>query len=128
MKVVYTGYLPIPYVKLFHSKSKLCKFAHKFGIDTSSFPGDASVRFIEPDDESTSRDWYALVFLGKQDMDDNHRAALLAHEASHIVRQVNIFNGETDPGSEANAYLLQCITLGLLEADDKWRKKHGRTN
>lgn len=41
-------------------------------------------------------------------------AGLIAHEAVHVVQRLWDEIGETDPGHEAEAYLVQTITQGCL--------------
>lgn len=45
------------------------------------------------------------------------RHALYAHEATHVVQQFLDSIGEDDPGDEEEAYLVQGVTLALIEMD-----------
>lgn len=49
-------------------------------------------------------------------------AALIAHEACHVVQALWRHSGETRPGDEAEAYLVQYISQRCLYAIQAWRK------
>ncbi len=56
-------------------------------------------------------------------------AGMIAHEAMHVVQRLWELVGETRPGQEAEAYLIQYIVvqaLGAMERDKKGLKSHGR--
>lgn len=45
----------------------------------------------------------------------SQRHALYAHEATHVVQRFLSFIGEDSPGDEEEAYLVQGVTLALIE-------------
>ena len=62
---------------------------------------------------------YAIMVIRPWDEEEQPSstqiAALVAHEAMHIVQHLWEYVGEEKPGQEAEAYLLQHIVQGTLE-------------
>jgi hypothetical protein len=53
-------------------------------------------------------------------------AALLCHEAYHVVSMHYAFLGEESPSEEFVAYGVQVISKALFEAHDRWKSKRIR--
>ena len=48
----------------------------------------------------------------------------MAHEAVHVSQIVLDHFGEDEPGEETRAYLVQGVTLALLEMQRAWSRDH----
>lgn len=61
----------------------------------------------------------AIDRKGLRDITRNEARALMAHEAVHAARAVFKRMGESTPGEETEAYLVQAITLFLINQLDR---------
>ena len=112
--------LPMPELRLYHSRRKCEKFLGGHGV-----PFDP----IETADAQTwtFRDkWqsYAVVLYDT----DGERSfcqdmGLLAHEATHAALFALGEIGETEPAEEEMCYVVQAISTWLCEAHFKWKER-----
>lgn len=99
-------------VHLFRSLDKYMGFMRRHGVE----PG------VKHDDEC---DMFTNAIARKGDFisavvdyfdgPTSQRHALYAHEAVHVVQRFFDSIGEDDPGDEEEAYLVQGVTLALIE-------------
>lgn len=61
----------------------------------------------------------AVLFDARSDTSDEH--ALLAHEAYHAVMGNLAALGESEPGEETVACMLQYATYALIDAHERWK-------
>lgn len=111
--------IPVPRIHLFHDEGKERAFLDRMGAE------------YDDDDLCDARTWFfkrrgemmAVVLLRADACgDDEEDAALLAHEATHVVEDLLATIGEDEPGCEERAYLTQAVTLALLRGHRKWRR------
>jgi len=106
----------IPEVHLFHSKQKAERFIHK-AFDKRPLFSDAGA-------QTWCEDGIACVLMNTPiDTAWHVDAALLCHEAYHVVSMHYDYLGEEQPSEEFVAYGIQVVALALFEAHDKWKKK-----
>lgn len=85
----------------------------------NSTHANATTHFLTCDDGLT-----CIIALGDtKDRSKEQVAALIAHEAMHVVQEMWSHLGETNPGRECEAYLVQHIVQNCLQ--EAW--KSGKT-
>ena len=107
----------IPEIHLFHSRKKAERLIRK--------AMDRVPRFI---DGAGAQTWcdkgIGVVFMSPAlDSDWHADAALLAHEAVHVVLMHFAYLGEEDPNEEFVAYGVQVVSKALFEAHERWKGK-----
>lgn len=99
-------------VHLFHSLKKYRRFMRRHGVDsTPRYPDecDAFTSVI------TRKGGFIAIVVDYFEGSTSQRHALYAHEATHVVQRFLSFIGEDSPGDEEEAYLVQGVTLTLIE-------------
>ena len=104
---VYIGFVP--------SEGAWKKTVKRIGCPNAPFPSTdgRAVTF-----ESTKGKICVLVCIKKHN-DPIEIAGLIAHEAMHVWQTILRTIGETAPGEECEAYAIQWLVQGLLEAYEK---------
>lgn len=111
------GWPFIPEIHLFHNREKCQKFVIKrLG---------KSYCFHEADAQALCENGVAVVLI-ECESDWDTDAAMLVHEACHIVQQQCRDICESEPGDEYMAYCMQIVSQALFEAHRKWRQRHGK--
>lgn len=113
--------LPMPELRLYHSRKKCAKFLKRHGIP------------FEPIETADAQTWtfhdrkgsYAVVLM---DSDTAHEywedMGMIAHEATHIALFAFGDIGEEEPAEEETCYLVQAVTTRLCEAHFRWKERH----
>lgn len=115
MKALKESWPFVPELHLFHSKKKADRFIRKHL--------DKVPRFIDTCAQTWCDDGIAVVYMGCFTNNWHADAALLAHEAYHVVSMHYDYLGEESPSEEFVAYGVQVISKALFEAHDKWKSK-----
>lgn len=113
--------IPVPELRLFHSRGRMTTWCAKRGIPNECMEfldADAQAWTWKKDSE------VVCIVLFENMADDLSDAALLAHEAVHVACNTLGMIGEDDYGEETLAYLVEAFTLALLRAHRKWMDKH----
>lgn len=125
--VIGGGALPELEIRLVHSEKKARKAIRRlegreYEEDWKSLVGrQATTSFLRvPGSEETI---YLVWMTPCTDYDAAVDASLLAHEAVHVARHYLKSFGEESPGEELLAYVVQDISLYLIERHFKWKKK-----
>lgn len=106
----------IPEVHLFHSKAKAERFIRK--------AYDKVPKFYDTGAQTWCENGIAVVLMTtSDDMDWHTDAALLCHEAYHVVSMHYDHLGEEHPSEEFMAYGLQVVSKALFEAHEKWKMR-----
>lgn len=109
----------IPEIHLFHTRNKTEKFIRK--------KLDRMPRFLDTGAQTWCEDGVAVVYMNC--CGDWHAdAALLAHEAYHVVSMHYAYLGEESPSEEFVAYGIQVVCKALFEAHERWKTKHVMEN
>lgn len=112
--------IPLPEIRLYHSRRKCAKFLRRIGI-----------RF-DPDDIADAQTWvfdkdgncYAVVLMETgTETDDCWDIGVLAHEATHVMLYTLESIGEKEPAEEEMCYITQCVTQVLAKAHFSWKSK-----
>lgn len=126
--VISGGALPELCIRLVHSEKKARKAMRK--LEGREYEDDwksltcrqATTSYLRaPGSDETI---YLVWMTPCTDYDAAVDASLLAHEAVHVARHYLKSFGEDDPGEELLAYVVQDISLYLIERHFKWKKKH----
>lgn len=99
-------------VHLFHSLKKYRRFMRRYGVDSTPRYPDECNAFTSA---LTRKDGFIAIVVDYFDGPTSQRHALYAHEATHVVQRFLSFIGEDSPGDEEEAYLVQGVTLALIE-------------
>lgn len=109
----------IPELHLFHSKDKAERFIRKHF--------DKRPIFFDAGAQTWCEDRIAVVLMSTPtDTPWHTEAALLCHEAYHVVSMHYDYLGEENPSEEFVAYGVQVVSQALFEAHDKWKSKRMR--
>lgn len=106
---------PMPELRLYHSREKCARALDELKC-VAKFTGTDAQMWLVRD---------VAVVLMEADSDWHSEAALLCHEAVHVADEWLRALGESDPGDEERAYMVQCIAEPLFRAHEKWKRKHG---
>ena len=112
--------LPMPKLRLFHSRKKAAKYMRRHGEDTEPLPmADAQTWMNDARYE-------AVVLFESSSGDMTNDAALMAHEATHIALWALDTIGEDKPAEEELCYIVEAVTLALCDMHSEWydRKQH----
>lgn len=111
--------IPIPTVHLFHSDEKAKRFFERHGW------------VYEPPEASDAVTWLFYkrgeiigIVLMRERGSENDDAALIAHESTHMAFGIMKAIGEDEYGEEEFCYVVQSVTLALLNAHVRWRERH----
>lgn len=120
------GILPEMEIALTHSKKKARKAIRKAmgreqvdAFEESS--GDACTTFIT--DAETGDRRYLIWMTNTLEFSAAQDAALLCHEAVHVVSDYLQSIGEDEPGDELVAYAVQFVAQNLIELHFDWKKR-----
>lgn len=106
----------IPEIHLFHNKDKADRFIRKHF--------DSMPRFFDTEAQTWCEDGMAVVLISTPAETGWHvDAALLCHEAYHVVSMHYDYLGEEHPSEEFVAYGVQVVSKALFEAHDRWKQK-----
>lgn len=116
MKALDESWPFVPELHLFHSRYKADKFIRRHF--------DKQPRFLGTGAQTWCEDGLAVVLITTTPEANWHAdAALLCHEAYHVVSMHYDYLGEENPSEEFVAYGIQVISKALFEAHDKWKSK-----
>lgn len=118
-RFVQTTYGPVE-LHLYHRREKALRLAGRLGASVTLLDG-AHAQANGFDD---GEDLVCLVLLEVEVRDADQLAALMAHEAVHVSQMILDHVGEDEPGEETRAYLVQGVTLALLEMQRAWSRDH----
>ena len=108
-------------LRLFHDTAKAMKYLSKKGLNAEPREGSDAQTFAV-----MGADDFAIAVVYTADSPSPaYMAAVMAHEASHVSRRFFEFIGEDEPGDEQQAYLIESVTMALVEMHLKWAIKHG---
>lgn len=112
--------LPMPEMRLFHSRAKCVRFLKSKGIPTEvNELSDAQTWTFDKDGGS-----YAVVlYEAGLDTEFTYDMSLMAHEAVHIATYALGSIGECEPAEEELAYTVQAIVHELVAAHFRWKEK-----
>lgn len=113
MKAMKASWPFLPEVRLFHDRDKCRRFLHKLGKEP---------RFLSTGAQTWYSDEVAVVLI-ECDNTWHAEAALLAHEAVHVVSFHYSALGEENPSEEFVAYGVQVVSRALFEAHEKLKRK-----
>lgn len=102
----------IPELHLFHSRDKADRFIRKALDKVPLFLGAGAQTWCD--------DGIAVVLM-EAESDWHTEAALLAHEAYHVVSMHYGYLGEESPSEEFVAYGVQVVSKALFEAHERWK-------
>lgn len=111
------NFLPMPFIKTFTSRKKARKYikkklGHEFRWIGKSAQTDTFHKGIEI---------IAVITLDVDNETPAQKAAILAHECSHVVDAWMENIGEDNAGEEIRAYAIQCVMLACLDQlGEKW--------
>ena len=109
-KVINTLFFEKLKLSLFTDPEEYNKHLTKLGYQADAVNNEGCAAFVNQ---------CALVFVAynkpENVKDLAYLQSVLTHEASHIVDDIFDAVGETNPGTETRAYLIEKITLGLFE-------------
>lgn len=110
----------VPEVRLFHDRGKARRYLRALDVDAEfgDLP-DAHTVFLDGGGDLKA------VVLFEADADWHAEAALLAHEAVHVVMDTIDRCGFTYD-QEIVAYMVQAVSESLFRAHEKWKRKHMR--
>lgn len=112
------NYLPMPYVRAFTSKKKARKFIKKKTGKEFKWLGKSAQTDAF---ENERGEVVAVITLCVDDASAAQKAAILAHECSHVLDAWMESIGEDSAGEEVKAYAIQCLMLACLEQlGDEW--------
>lgn len=111
--------LPMPELRLYHSRKKCERFLKKHGIP------------FEPNEGADAQTWtfsdgktYAVVLYDADLMQGYcNDIGMLAHEAMHITFYALDSIGENEPSEEVTCYMEQVIVQWLCEAHFAWKER-----
>lgn len=106
--------LPLPEIRLYHSRKKVCRYLERQGISPEAIPNADAQTWM------TTDEFKAVVLFGDWTGDTATDAAMLAHEATHIMLYVMESIGENEPAEEEMCYVTQAITLALCDMHFRW--------
>ena len=105
------GLLPAIYLRYFHTRDEARAELTEACIELPLAEGSpAQTAFLEAEDGRP-----AAIVVVEPERYDAATVGLIAHEATHVVSQYLRWLGETDPGDEMLAYLIQSVTSYLIE-------------
>lgn len=103
---------PFPRIHTFTSRKKARKFLRrKLGHDMTWLGKSAQTDYFRKGGEESQ----AVITLCVEGKSASQRAAILAHECSHIIESWLEDIGEDEPGEEIRAYAIQCAMLTCLD-------------
>lgn len=106
----------MPELHLFHSQDKADRFIRKNFDKRPLFTGE--------DGQTWYEDGMAVILMTTPPETDWHAdAALLVHEAYHVVSEHYAYLGEERPSQEFMAYGMQVVSEALFGAHDRWKSK-----
>ena len=106
----------VPELHLFHDQSKADRFIRR--------RLDKRPRFIDAGAQTWCEGGLAVVLITTPPDTAWHTdAALLCHEAYHVVSMHYDYLGEESPSEEFVAYGVQVISKALFEAHEKWKSR-----
>lgn len=115
MRVLDESFPFIPELRLFHSRVKAERFIRK--------RFDKVPQFLDAGAQTWCEDGVAVVLITTPpDTDWHAEAALLCHEAYHIISMHYAYLGEESPSEEFVAYGLQVVSKALFEAHERWKQ------
>lgn len=109
--------LPMPEIRLYHSREKARKFLARQGIPPETIPNSDAQTWLKEDGST------AVVLYSNWMGDAAKDAAMLAHEATHIMLYSMDSIGEHEPAEEEMCYVVQAITLALCDMHFRWMGK-----
>lgn len=112
--------LPMPEVRLYHSRKKCRKFLERHRLQFEPIDGADAQTWTFRDDGVP----YAVVLYDCDTKYDYWEdMGMLAHEATHIALFAFGDIGEGEPAEEEMCYVIQAITTWLCKAHFKWKEK-----
>lgn len=112
--------LPMPELRLYHSRKKCEKFLARHQIPFNPIDGDDAQTWTFRDGGMP----YAVVLYdGDIQYDYWEDMGMLAHEATHIALFAFGDIGESEPAEEEMCYTVQAISKWLCKAHFKWKEK-----
>lgn len=116
MKALDESWPFVPEVHLFHGRKKADRFIRKHF--------DKVPKFLDTGGQTWCEDGLAVVLITTPTDTPWHTdAALLCHEAYHVVSMHYDYLGEESPSEEFVAYGVQVISKALFEAHEEWKSK-----
>lgn len=113
--------LPMPELRLYHSRRKCSKFLKRHGIDFDTIENADAQTWTFQDDTGS----YAVVLFDRNlDHDYWEDMGMLAHEATHVMLAAFGMIGETEPAEEEMCYVVQAIATVLCKMHFCWKEKH----
>lgn len=112
--------LPVPELRLYHSKRKCERFLAKHGIKFEPIESTDAQTWMFTDDEGPH-----AVVLYEPDLHCDYCAdiGMLSHEATHIALFALDYIGEDIPAEEETCYMVQAVTTALCEMHFRWKEK-----
>ena len=116
MKALDESWPFVPELHLFHNRDKADKFIRRHF--------DKRPKFIDAGAQTWYEDGLAVVLITTPpDMPWHTDAAMLCHEAYHVVSMHYDYLGEESPSEEFVAYGVQVIAKALFEAHEWWKAR-----
>lgn len=112
--------LPMPEIRLYHSREKARKVLERQGIPPETIPNADAQTWLKEDGSM------AVVLYSNWTGDVAKDAAMLAHEATHIMLYAMESIGEYEPAEEEMCYVVQAVTLALFDMHLRWMDKRSR--
>jgi len=119
--ITYFNMGPWPiYVGFTQSKKAFAKEMKRLGIAGNPFiANDHSTATMHTLESASDHGLTCIIAMRKMKASPEQVAALIAHEAVHIAQRLWANIGETKPGWEAEAYLVQMIVQCCLQEINK---------
>lgn len=107
-------FFPFPRIHAFRDKKKAGKFIKK------RTQGKSKAKWIGKQGQTdyfkgVGCESFCVLTFDCDESDTAHKAAIVAHECSHLVDHLIEELGETECGTEFRAYALQCAMLATFE-------------
>lgn len=117
------NWFPFPTIRVFTKKKKAKRYIKTItGKNVKFLNKMAEVHYLENSEGMGSSIMVVLFDIKKlKDTKPSRRAALVAHECSHIVDYILEWMGDEKPDGETRAYMLQCAFVAVIDQlGEKW--------